>query len=101
MNYIILGAGFARSVIAERIANVLNKKVLMIKKRNHIGGNYYDYRNKDRIIIHKYESHLFHIDHKEVLCLAIQQSLTAKYLNLKVYTKLKMFLVKETNLIVL
>ena len=65
-NYIIIGSGFAGSVIAERIANVLNGKVLVIEKRNHIGGNCYDYTNKDGIIIHKYGPHLFHTDYKEV-----------------------------------
>ena len=43
-DYIVVGAGFAGSVIAERIAKVLNKKVLVIEKRNHIGGNCYDYK---------------------------------------------------------
>ncbi|MFN4305666.1 UDP-galactopyranose mutase [Sulfurihydrogenibium azorense] len=65
-SYIIIGSGFAGSVIAERIANVLNEKVLIIEKRNHIGGNCYDYKNKDGIIIHKYGPHLFHTDYKDV-----------------------------------
>ncbi|WP_028950479.1 UDP-galactopyranose mutase [Sulfurihydrogenibium subterraneum] len=65
-NYIVIGSGFAGSVIAERIANVLNEKVLIIEKRNHIGGNCYDYKNKDGIIIHKYGPHLFHTNYKEV-----------------------------------
>ena len=65
-DYIIIGAGFAGSVIAERIANVLNKKVLIIEKRNHIGGNCYDYRTKEGIIVHKYGPHLFHTNYKEV-----------------------------------
>jgi len=65
-NYIIIGSGFAGSVIAERIANVLNKKVLVIEKRTHIGGNCYDYMNEEGIIIHKYGPHLFHTDNKEV-----------------------------------
>jgi UDP-galactopyranose mutase len=65
-NYIIIGAGFSGSVIAERIANVLNQKVLIIEKRNHIGGNCYDYRDENGIIVHKYGPHLFHTDFKEV-----------------------------------
>lgn len=64
--YLIVGAGFAGSVIAERIANVLNEKVLIIEKRNHIGGNCYDYKDNNGILIHKYGPHLFHTDYKEV-----------------------------------
>jgi len=65
-NYIIIGAGFAGSVIAERIASVLNKKVLIVEKRNHIGGNCWDYTDKNGIIVHKYGPHLFHTNHKDV-----------------------------------
>jgi len=63
---IVVGSGFAGSVIAEKIANVLNKKVLIIEKRNHIGGNCYDYRTKEGIIVHKYGPHLFHTNYKDV-----------------------------------
>jgi len=65
-NYLIIGSGFSGSVIAERIANVLNQKVLIIEKRSHIGGNCYDYKDENGIIIHKYGPHLFHTDFKEV-----------------------------------
>jgi UDP-galactopyranose mutase len=44
-DYLIVGAGFAGSVLAERLANQTNKKVLIIDKRDHIGGNAYDYYN--------------------------------------------------------
>ncbi len=42
-DYLIVGAGFAGSVLAERLASQLNKRVLLINKRNHIGGNAYDH----------------------------------------------------------
>jgi len=65
-NYIVVGSGFAGAVIAERIANVLNQKVLIIEKRNHIGGNCYDYKDENNIIVHKYGPHIFHTDYKDV-----------------------------------
>ncbi|MCX8096157.1 MAG: UDP-galactopyranose mutase [Spirochaetes bacterium] len=65
-DYVVVGAGFAGSVISERIANKLNKRVLIIEKRNHIGGNCYDFRNREGIIVHKYGPHLFHTSFKEV-----------------------------------
>lgn len=64
--YIVVGSGFAGSVIAERIANLKNQKVLVIEKRNHIGGNCFDYKNEKGIIIHKYGPHLFHTNYKDV-----------------------------------
>ncbi len=42
------------------------KKVLIIDKRNHIGGNTYDYYNNDGILIHKYGPHIFHTNSKDV-----------------------------------
>lgn len=65
-DYIIIGAGFAGSVIAERIATKLNKKMLIIEKRDHIGGNCYDEKDENNILIHKYGPHLFHTNDKEV-----------------------------------
>lgn len=64
--YLVVGSGLAGSVIAERIANKLNKKVLVIEKRSHSGGNCFDYRDKNGIIVHKYGPHLFHTNYKEV-----------------------------------
>ena len=65
-DYLIVGAGFAGSVLAERLATQANKKVLIIDKREHIGGNAYDYYNTDGILIHKYGPHIFHTNSKEV-----------------------------------
>src|SRR3954463_7158248 len=65
-DYLIVGAGFAGSVLAERLATQANKKVLVIDKRNHIAGNAYDYYNNDGILIHKYGPHIFHTNSKEV-----------------------------------
>jgi UDP-galactopyranose mutase len=65
-DYLIVGAGFAGSVLAERLANVLEKKVLIVDQRDHIGGNAYDYFNKDGILIHKYGPHIFHTNSRKV-----------------------------------
>lgn len=65
-DYLIVGAGFAGSVLAERLATQENKKVLIIDKRDHIGGNAFDYYNEDGILIHKYGPHIFHTNSKEV-----------------------------------
>ena len=65
-DYLIVGAGYAGSVLAERLARVGNKRVLIIDKRNHIAGNAYDYYNEDGILIHKYGPHIFHTNSKDV-----------------------------------
>ncbi|MFH1196004.1 MAG: UDP-galactopyranose mutase [bacterium] len=65
-DYLIVGAGFAGSVMAERIATQLNKKVLLVEKRSHIGGNAYDEYDENGILIHKYGPHIFHTNSKEV-----------------------------------
>lgn len=59
-DYLIVGAGFAGSVLAERLANGSDKKVLICDKRSHIGGNAYDHYNDDGVLIHKYGPHIFH-----------------------------------------
>lgn len=64
--YVVVGAGLAGLTIAERIANELNEKVLIIEKRIHIGGNVYDSYNEEGILIHNYGPHIFHTNDKEV-----------------------------------
>lgn len=67
IKYLIVGSGFFGSVIAERIANILNKKVLVIEKRNHIGGNCYSVDDKETgIHYHLYGTHIFHTSNKRV-----------------------------------
>lgn len=65
-DYLIVGSGLAGSVLAEQIASHSDKKVLIIDRRNHIGGNCYDYYNEIGILIHKYGPHCFHTNFKEV-----------------------------------
>jgi UDP-galactopyranose mutase len=65
-DYLIVGAGFAGSVLAERLAKIANKKVLLIDKRNHIGGNTFDFYNDYGILVHKYGPHIFHTNSRDV-----------------------------------
>lgn len=65
-DYLIVGAGYAGSVLAERLARDANKKVLIVDRRNHIGGNAYDHYNDAGILVHKYGPHIFHTNSKEV-----------------------------------
>lgn len=64
-DFLIIGAGISGITLAERLA-AANKKILIVEKRNHIGGNCYDYKDKDGILIHKYGPHIFHTNYKEV-----------------------------------
>jgi UDP-galactopyranose mutase len=65
-DYLIVGAGFAGSVLAERLASQLGKKVLIVDTRNHIGGNAYDHYDNVGILVHKYGPHIFHTNSREV-----------------------------------
>ena len=65
-DYLIVGAGFAGSVLAERLASQADKKVLLVEKRNHIGGNAYDCYDDAGVLIHKYGPHIFHTNSADV-----------------------------------
>ncbi len=65
-DWLVVGAGFAGSVIAERLASQRDEKVLLIDRRPHIGGNAYDRHNKAGILIHQYGPHIFHTNSKTV-----------------------------------
>jgi len=65
-DFLIVGAGFAGSVLAERLARCSNKRVLICEARSHIGGNAYDYYNNDGILCHKYGPHIFHTNAQTV-----------------------------------
>lgn len=63
---VIVGAGFSGAVLAERLATQLHHKVLVLDKRNHIGGNAYDFVNRHGIRISQYGAHLFHTQRQDV-----------------------------------
>jgi UDP-galactopyranose mutase len=65
-DYLIVGAGFAGTVLAERLASQLKKRVLIIDRRAHIAGNAFDSTDKDGIRIHHYGPHLFHTNDKHI-----------------------------------
>jgi UDP-galactopyranose mutase len=63
---LIVGAGFAGSVLAERLANELGERVLIVDKRSHIGGNAYDEYDEAGVLIHPYGPHIFHTNARDV-----------------------------------
>ena len=66
-DFLIVGSGFYGSVLAERIANILKKKVIILEKRDHIGGNCYsELDKKTNIEYHKYGTHIFHTSNSKV-----------------------------------
>lgn len=65
-DWVIVGAGFAGSVMAERLARDRNDRVLVIDKRPHIGGNAYDRHDKAGLLIHQYGPHIFHTNSEQI-----------------------------------
>jgi UDP-galactopyranose mutase len=65
-DYLIVGAGFAGSVLAERLAHELDARILIIDKRPHIGGNAYDRFDDHGVLIHPYGPHIFHTNSADI-----------------------------------
>ena len=65
-DYLIVGAGYAGSVLAERLARGSGKQVLLVDRRAHIAGNAYDHYDDSGILVHKYGPHIFHTNSREV-----------------------------------
>ena len=66
-DYLIVGAGFAGSVLAERLASQHGARILLIDRRRHVGGNAYDEPNEAGILYHKYGPHIFHTNSEQVV----------------------------------
>jgi UDP-galactopyranose mutase len=65
-DWLVVGTGFAGSVIAERLASQRGDKVLLIDRRPHIGGNAYDRYDQAGVLIHQYGPHIFHTNSKTI-----------------------------------
>lgn len=66
-DYLIVGAGFAGSILAERLASQRDARVLLIDRRDHVGGNAYDVKNEAGVLYHKYGPHIFHTNSEQVV----------------------------------
>jgi UDP-galactopyranose mutase len=66
-DFLVVGAGFAGSVLAERLARELGLSVLVVERRSHIAGNAHDYYDEAGILVHRYGPHIFHTNSREVV----------------------------------
>ena len=64
---LIVGAGFAGAVIAERLAAGMGQRVLVVDRRPHVAGNAFDHLNEAGILIHRYGPHIFHTNSQTVV----------------------------------
>src|SRR5436305_14356482 len=64
---LIVGAGYARSIMAERLAAACGQSVLVIDRRDHIAGNAYDYVDTQGVVVHAYGPHIFHTNAQRVV----------------------------------
>jgi len=66
-DFLIVGAGFAGAVMAERIASQLGKTCLVVERRNHVAGNAYDHCNEAGVLIHDYGPHYFRTNSQRIV----------------------------------
>jgi UDP-galactopyranose mutase len=66
-DFLVVGAGFAGSIIAERLARTAGQRVLVVDRRDHIAGNAYDYVDEHGVLVHKYGPHIFHTNSDKVV----------------------------------
>src|SRR5690606_40707771 len=66
-DWLVVGAGFAGSVIAERLASQRGESVLVVDRRNHVGGNAYDRYDDAGLLIHQYGPHIFHTNSEQIV----------------------------------
>lgn len=78
-DWLIAGAGFTGAVLAERLANKCNARVLLVDRRDHIAGNAYDTRNEAGLLYHKYGPHVFHTNSRQIVDYLSQFTAWAPY----------------------
>ncbi len=66
-DYLVVGAGFAGSVMAERLASHLDARVLVVDRRPHIGGNAHDRHDDAGLLVHPYGPHIFHTNSADIV----------------------------------
>jgi UDP-galactopyranose mutase len=66
-DFLIVGAGYAGTTIAERLARTAGQRVLVVDRRDHIAGNAYDYVDEHGVLVHKYGPHIFHTNSEKVV----------------------------------
>lgn len=66
-DWLVVGGGFTGAVFAERVASRLGQRVLVIDRRDHVGGNAHDFRNEHGILCHRYGPHVFHTNSAAVV----------------------------------
>src|SRR4051812_12159953 len=64
---LVVGAGYAGSILAERLASQCDQRVLVIDRRPHIAGNAYDYTDEHGVLVHQYGPHIFHTTSMKVV----------------------------------
>lgn len=77
---IVVGCGLSGATVARYLAEKLNRKVLLLERRNHIGGNMYDYREAHGILVHKYGPHTFHTKKRKLYEYVCQYAEWEKYI---------------------
>ena len=66
-DWLVVGAGFAGSVLAERLASRRGETVLVVDRRSHIGGNAFDWYDEAGILVHRYGPHIFHTNSESIV----------------------------------
>src|SRR5436190_23398574 len=64
---LVVGAGYAGAIMAERLASQRGQRVLVIDRRDHIAGNAYDYVDEHGVLVHRYGPHIFHTNSEKVV----------------------------------